>query len=143
MTTLPAITYPDETSAVAAGEETLRRGPELELRPDGVAVVVRDGRGECQVTTNHEDRELGAAWGLFWRVLCDRLLFAPPPLTDGDAPFRRRLRDLARPGTSTLLLVVTSDTTDAITEAVGRFAGIPLSTPLDGSPPLVDGPTSS
>jgi uncharacterized membrane protein len=130
MSTLIAISYRDETSAAAASEEALRQARELDLAPDAVAVVVRDGRGAYQITTNHQDLDVAASWGVFWRQLFGSLFFAASGSAGTDAVFRARIRALAQPGTSVLFLVVGSGTTDVVMDALARYGGIVLSSSL-------------
>jgi uncharacterized membrane protein len=132
--TLIAISYPDETSAAAASEEALRRAGELVVEPDGIAVIVRDGQGDFHVTTNHQDLETGARWGVFWRLLFGALFFDPGATSEASLPFRSQLRDHVEPRTSALFLIVSDVTTDNAIDALARYGGTALTSPISTAP---------
>jgi hypothetical protein len=53
MADLIAIGYPDETTAEAAAGQARRLAHNLIIRPDAIAVIVRDERGSYHVHTSH------------------------------------------------------------------------------------------
>src|SRR5262245_23758790 len=77
MADLIAIGYGDETTAAEAAEEVYRLADDLAIQPDAVAVIVRDGEGHYQVTTNHHTVGAGAAWGMLWGLLFGVIFFVP------------------------------------------------------------------
>src|SRR4051794_40360866 len=116
MADLIAIPYEDETTAHEAAEEVYRLEDDLFIRPDAVAVIVRDSEGRYEVTTNHHAVGVGATWGMFWDPLFGILFFIPVlGLAIGgglgavmgevakagiDGDFEERVRAMVKPGTS-------------------------------------------
>jgi uncharacterized membrane protein len=146
MAELIAIGYDDEQTAYRAAEEVQRLAQDLVIEPDAVAVITRDGRGKYSVTTNHHPVAEGLTWGMFWGVLFGLLFFVPVfGLAVGgafgalfgaiekagiDKEFQRQVRDMVRPGTSALFMIVESDLTDKALAALGRFGGTVLKSSL-------------
>src|SRR5436190_22535525 len=142
MATLVAIGYPDESTAAAAGDEAERLAKDLIIQPDAIAVIRRDSSGKFHVTTNHNTVAGGTTWGMFWGLLFGMLFFVPflgmavgaglgalmGKLTKGaiDKQFQSQVRDLLKPGTSALFLVVEHVTTDKAVEGLARFGGTVL-----------------
>src|SRR5689334_1462544 len=134
MSELIAIGYPDETTAAEAEEEVQRLARDLIIQPDAVAVVVRDKEGKFRVTTNHHAVAGGATWGMFWGLLFGLLFFVPffgmaigaglgallgKVEKSGIAKqFQHQVRDVLRPGTSALFLIVERATTDKAVAAL-------------------------
>jgi uncharacterized membrane protein len=143
---LIVIGYDDEETAGRAAEEVARMAHELIIQPEAVAVIVRDREGRFKVTTNHHPVAEGATWGMLWGVLFGLLFFVPVfGLAVGAAfgtlfgaieraginkQFQREVRDMVRPGTSALFLIVDKVTPDKAIEALGRFGGRVLKTSL-------------
>jgi uncharacterized membrane protein len=146
MSILVAIGYPDETTATAAADEVQRLAEDLIIEPDAVAVVSRDGKGHYHTTTNHHGVAGGATWGMFWGLLFGLLFFIPVfgmaigaglgalmgkvEKTGIDAQFQRQVRDMIKPGTSALFLIVGQVTPDKAVRALSKFGGTVLKSSL-------------
>ena len=146
MATLVAIGYPDETTATAASLEVQRLSKDLIIQPDAVAVIIRDREGKFHVTTNHHAVGGGATWGMFWGLLFGMLFFIPflgmavgaglgalmGKMTKGaiDKEFQAQVRDMLKPGTSALFLVVEQVTPDKAVEGLSRYGGTVLKSSL-------------
>jgi uncharacterized membrane protein len=146
MATLVAIGYPDETTATAASLEAQRLSKDLILQPDAIAAIIRDREGKFHVTTNHHAVGGGATWGMFWGLLFGLLFFIPflgmavgaglgalmGKMTKGaiNKEFQGQVRDMLKPGTSALFLVVEQATPDKAVEALAQFGGTVLKSSL-------------
>jgi uncharacterized membrane protein len=146
MSTLVAIGYPDETTATAASLEADRLSKDLILQPDAIAVIIRDREGKFHVTTNHSPVGAGTTWGMFWGLLFGLLFFVPVigmavgaglgalmgKLTKGavDKQFQEQVRDMLKPGTSALFMVIEKATPDKAVEALSRYGGTVLKSSL-------------
>ena len=146
MAELVAIGYPDETSALAAEKEAQRLADELIVQQDAIAAVVRHADGKYQVTTTHHAVGSGATWGMFWGFFFGLLFFVPVlGMAMGvglgalfgkleqagiDKEFQAQVRDLLRPGTSALFLVLEEGTPGTTVRALGRYGGTVLQTSL-------------
>jgi len=146
MTTLVAVGFPYETTASAAAEDVQQLAPDLILDADAIAVISRDDAGGFHVTTNHHAVEGGATWGIFWPLLFSQLFFVPSfsmPVGAGlgallrkvmrsgiDDGFQYRIRDLLQPGTSALFLAVDPAVPAIAVEALSRFGGTMVKSPL-------------
>jgi len=142
MADLIAIGYPDEATAQAAADEARRLAQDLIIQPDAIAVISRD----YHVTTNHHAVGAGATWGMFWGFLFG-LLFVIPVFgmavgagmgalmgkmakTSIDKQFQEQVRDMLKPGTSALFLVLEKVTPDKAVEAMSKYGGTVLKTSL-------------
>src|SRR4051794_39924141 len=128
MAELIAIGYDDEQTAGAAADEVGRLAKDLIIQPDAVAVIVRDVEGKYKVTTSHHPVGSGASWGMFWGLLFGLLFFVPVfgmavgaglgallgkvEKTGVNREFQEQVRDMVKPGTSALFLVVEKVTPD-------------------------------
>jgi uncharacterized membrane protein len=146
MADLIAIGYPDMTTAAQAEEEVQRLAKDLIIQPDAVAVIVCDPEGKYKVTTNHHMVGGGAVWGMFWGLLFGVLFFVPVfGLAVGaglgalfgkigeagiDAEFQEQVRDMLKPGTSALFLVVEKVTPDKAVAALSPYGGTVLKSSL-------------
>jgi uncharacterized membrane protein len=146
MSILVAIGYPDETTASAAADEVGRLAEDLIIQPDAVAVVSRDADGKYHTTTNHHSVAGGATWGMFWGLLFGLLFFVPVlgvalgaglgalmgkvEKTGIDAQFQKQVRDMIKPGTSALFLIVGQVTPDKAVRALSKFGGTVLKSSL-------------
>ena len=146
MSDLIAIGYQDETTADAAAAEARRLAHDLIIEPDAIAVIVRDREGRLHVRTSHHPVGAGATWGMFWGLLFGLLFFIPFfGLAIGaglgavmgkatklgiDRQFEDQVRDMLKPGTSALFLMVEKVTPDKAIEALGRFGGTVLKSSL-------------
>jgi uncharacterized membrane protein len=148
MADLIAIGYDDEETAAKAAEEVYRLANDLLIEPDAVAVITRDKNGKYKVTTNHHPVAEGATWGMLWGALFGLLFFVPVfGLAIGgafgllfgaiekvgiDKTFQQQVRDMVKPGTSALFLVVRKVTPDRATAALSKYGGTVLKTSLTG-----------
>ncbi|SHN45121.1 DUF1269 domain-containing protein [Cryptosporangium aurantiacum] len=146
MTTLVAIGYPDEATAAAAAVEARRLTKDLILQPDAIAVISRDVEGKFHVTTSHRPVASGTSWGMFWGLLFGMLFFIPflgmavgaglgalmGKMTKGvvNKEFEEGVRDLLKPGTSALFLVVEKATPDKAIDALAPYGGTVLKSSL-------------
>jgi uncharacterized membrane protein len=146
MADLIAIGYPDENTAVNAADEVERLTEELVIQPDAVAAIVRRPDGKFRVVTNHHSVGGGASWGMFWGLLFGMLFFIPffgmavgaglgalmgkVEKTGIDKEFQDQVRDMLKPGTSALFMVVEKVTPDKAVEGLSRFGGTVLKSSL-------------
>jgi uncharacterized membrane protein len=146
MADLIAIGYDDERTAEEAAREVERLAEDLLIEPDAVAVIVRDQKGRFHVHTNHHVVATGTMWGMFWGLLFGVLFFVPilgVAIGAGigaiaglitkvgiDSGFQKQVREMLRPGTSALFLVVEKVTPDKVLEALARYGGTVLKTSL-------------
>jgi uncharacterized membrane protein len=146
MSDLIAIGYPDETTALEAEKEAERLAEDLIIQADAIAAIVRDKDGKYKVTTNHHSVASGATWGMWWGLLFGLLFFVPVlgmavgagfgglfgkvEKTGVDKAFQEQVRDMLKPGTSALFLVVEKVTPDKAVAALKQFGGTVLKTSL-------------
>jgi uncharacterized membrane protein len=146
MSTLVAIGYPEENTATQAAEEAERLATDLIIQPDAIAAIRRDGEGKFHVTTNHNPVGSGASWGMFWGLLFGIIFFIPflgmavgaglgalmGKVTKSgiDKQFQDQVRDMLKPGTSALFLVVEKVTPDKAVDALSQFGGTVLKSSL-------------
>jgi uncharacterized membrane protein len=146
MADLIAIGYDDEQTAHRAAEEVERLAQDLVIEPEAVAVITRDTRGKYRVTTNHHPVAQGLTWGMLWGVLFGLLFFIPVfGLAVGgafgvlfgaiekagiDKQFQQQVRDMVKPGTSALFMIVDKHLTDKAIEALSGFGGTVLKSSL-------------
>jgi len=146
MATLIAIGYDEEGTAAEAAEEVKRLSQDLVIEPDAVAVITRDSKGEYHVTTSHHAVGVGASWGMFWGLLFGLLFFVPVfgmavgaglgalmgkvEKTSINKEFQQQVRDMVRPGTSALFMIVERATPDKAVAALSRFGGTVLKSSL-------------
>ena len=146
MSDLIVIGYPDETTAALAADEARALARDLIIQPDAIASIVRDTEGKYHVHTSHHAVGAGATWGMFWGLLFGLLFFIPVfGLAIGaglgaimgkvaksgiDREFQDQVRDLIKPGTSALFLMVEKVTPDKAVEAMSKYGGTVLKTSL-------------
>jgi uncharacterized membrane protein len=146
MAELIAIGYPDEATAEAAADEARRLAHDLIIEPDAIAVISRDTEGKYHVHTSHHAVGAGATWGMFWGLLFGMLFFVPVfgmALGAGlgalmgkvtksgiNKQFQDQVRDMVKPGTSALFLMVEKVTPDKAVEAMSKYGGTVLKTSL-------------
>src|SRR3954470_22718625 len=146
MSTLIAIGYPDEVTATSAADEVQRLAEDLIIQPDAIAVIIRDREGKLHVTTNHHAVGGGATYGMFWGLLFGLLFFIPflgmavgaglgalmGKMSKGamDKEFESQVRDMLKPGTSALFLVVEHATPDKAVEGLAHYGGTVLKSSL-------------
>jgi uncharacterized membrane protein len=143
---LIAIGYPDETTALEAEQEAERLAADLIIQADAIAAIVRNKDGKYKVTTNHHAVGAGTAWGMWWGLLFGLLFFVPVfgmaigagfgalfgklEKTGIDKAFQQQVRDMLKPGTSALFLVVEKVTPDKAIDALKQYGGTVLKTSL-------------
>jgi uncharacterized membrane protein len=146
MADLIAIGYPDETTAALAADEARALARDLIIQPDAIASIVRDKEGKYHVHTSHHAVGAGATWGLFWGMLFGLIFFVPVfgmaigaglgaimgKITKAgiDKEFQDQVRDLIKPGTSALFLMVEKVTPDKAVDALSKYGGTVLKTSL-------------
>ena len=146
MATLIAIGYDDEDTAAQAAREVRRLSEDLVIQPDAVAVITRDAEGEYHVSTNHHAVGTGASWGMFWGLLFGVLFFVPVfgmavgaglgallaklDKSGLNREFREQVRDMVKPGTSALFLIVEQVTPEQALAALSRYGGTVLKSSL-------------
>ena len=146
MADLIAIGYPDETTAAMAADEARALAKDLIIQPDVIASIVRDKEGKYHVHTAHHMVGAGATWGMFWGLLFGLLFFIPVfgmavgaglgalmgKITKSgvNKEFQDQVRDLIKPGTSALFLMVEKVTPDKAVEALSKYGGTVLKTSL-------------
>jgi len=146
---LVAIGYPDETTAAVAAQEAERLAKDLILQPDAIAVIARDKSGKYHVTTNHNPVAGGATWGMFWGLLFGLLFFVPVlgiavgaglgalmgkvEKTGIDREFQDQVKEMVKPGTSALFLVIDKVTPDKAIAAMQKYGGTVLKSSLSQS----------
>jgi len=146
MSDLIVIGYPDETTAALAADEARALARDLIIQPDAIASIVRDKEGKYHVNTSHHAVGTGATWGMFWGLLFGLLFFVPVfglalgaglgalmgKITKAgiDREFQDQVRDLIKPGTSALFLMVEKVTPDKAVEAMSKYGGTVLKTSL-------------
>ena len=146
MADLIAIGYPDQATADAAAEEARRLARDLIIQPDAIAVITRDIDGTYHSSTSHHAVGGGAMWGMFWGFLFGLLFFIPVfgmaigagmgalmgklSKTSIDKQFQDQVRDLLKPGTSALFLMLEKVTPDKAVEAMSKYGGTVLKTSL-------------
>jgi len=143
---LIAIGYPDETTAVQAMDEAERLAHELIIQPDAIAAIICNKEGKFKVVTNHHQIAGGATWGGFWGLLFGMLFFVPifglalgagfgalmgKLEKDGiDREFQEQVRDMLKPGTSALFVIVEKVDPDKAVAALGKYGGTVLKSSL-------------
>lgn len=146
MAELIAIGYPDEATAEAAADEARRLSKDLIIESDAIAVIRRDAEGKYHVHTSHNPVGAGASWGMFWGLLFGILFFVPVfgiaigaglgalmgKITKAgiDKEFQDQVRDMVKPGTSALFLMIEKVTPDKAVEAMSKYGGTVLKTSL-------------
>ena len=145
MAALMAICYRDMATAPLAMEEIEQRSADLSIPVDAVAVIIRDETGKFTTISNARAVADGSAHGMFWGLLFACLFFLPfLGMTFGTnlaaliekvermeitRNFETHVRELLRPGTSELFLVLDGDP-DPIVAALSHFSGTVLQSPL-------------
>jgi uncharacterized membrane protein len=146
MADLIAIGYDDTTTAVQAMEEVEKLEGDLIIQADAVAAIVRNDQGKFKTVTNTHTVGAGTVGGMFWGLLFGFLFFIPVlgmavgagmgalmgkmAKTGIDKNFQDQVRDMLKPGTSALFMVVEQMTTDKATAALSKFGGKVLKTSM-------------
>ena len=146
MCDLIAIAYPGETTAIEAAQEAERLSHELIVQPDAIASISCNREGTYRVVTNHHQVGESSTWGGFWGLLFGMLFFVPMfglALGAGlgallgrlersgiEREFQEQVRDLLRPGTSALFMMIERVTPEQAAAVLGTFGGTVVSSPL-------------
>jgi uncharacterized membrane protein len=146
MADLIAIGYEDTTTATEAMDEVLRLAQDLVIQPDAVAAIVRNEDGKIRTITNQHTVGAGTTWGMFWGFLFGLLFFVPffgmalgagmgalmGKITKSgvDKQFQDQVREMLKPGTSALFMIVEQMTTDKALESLSKFGGKVLKSSL-------------
>jgi uncharacterized membrane protein len=146
MADLIAIGYDDETTALEAEQEAQQLANDLIIQADAIAAIVRNKDGKYKVTTNHHDVAGGTTWGMWWGLIFGLLFFVPVfgmaigagfgalfgklEKSGVDKEFQKQVRDMLKPGTSALFLVVEKITPDKAVAHLKKFGGTVLKTSL-------------
>jgi uncharacterized membrane protein len=146
MADLIAIGYPDTTTASLAMEEVERLSEDLIIQPDAVAVIIRDESGKFKTITNAHAVGAGATYGMFWGLLFGLLFFVPflgmafgaglgalmgkIEKTGIEKTFQDRVREMLKPGTSALFMIVEKVTPDRAVAALSQYGGTVLKSSL-------------
>ena len=109
-------------------------------------MIRRDVNGHFHVTTNHHAVAGGTSWGMFWGLLFGMLFFIPVfgmavgaglgalmgkfEKSGIDKQFADQVRDMLKPGTSALFVVVEKVTPDKAVEALSEYGGTVLKSSL-------------
>jgi uncharacterized membrane protein len=146
MADLIAIGYQDETTADLAADEARQLASDLIIQPDAIAVIMRSKDGSYHVHTRHHAVGGGAVWGMFWGFLFGLLFFIPVfgmavgagmgavmgkvAKSSIDKEFRDQVRDMLKPGTSALFLMLEKVTPDKAIDGMSKYGGTVLKTSL-------------
>jgi uncharacterized membrane protein len=146
MADLIAIGYDDTTTGPLALEAAEKLAGELVIQPDALAAIVRDETGKYKTITNAHTVGAGAYWGMFWGFLFGLLLFVPVlgmavgagmgalmgkvAKSSIDKQFQDQVREMLKPGTSALFMVVEQMTTDKALDALAHYGGTVLKTSM-------------
>ena len=146
MPDLIAIGYDDTTTAISALDAAEALAADLVIQPDALAAIVRNENGTFRTVTNQHTVGGGATWGMFWGLLFGILFFVPVfGMAVGaglgalfghfgkesiDDSFQDQVRDMLKPGTSALFMVVEKVTPDKAVAALSQYGGTVLKTSL-------------
>jgi uncharacterized membrane protein len=146
MAELIAIGYDDTTTALAALEEVEKLRKDLIIQADAVAAIIRDDEGHLKTITNAHPVGAGATWGMWWGMLFGMLFFVPffgmaigagmgaimgkVAKSGIDDEFQSQVRDMLKPGTSALFMIVEKVTPDKAIDGLSQFGGKVLKTSL-------------
>ncbi len=146
MSDLIAIGYDDTTTAIQAMDEAQKLAADLVIQPDAIAAIIRDEEGKIRTITNQHMVGAGATWGMFWGFLFGILFFVPffgmaigagmgalmGKITKSgiDKQFQDQVREMLKPGTSALFLILEKMTTDKALAGLSAFGGTVLKTSL-------------
>jgi uncharacterized membrane protein len=148
MTTLVAIAYPDQDTAMRARATVRRLEKELVIQAEEIAVISRDPDGKYHVHTSHSGISTagGAIWGGFWGFLFGTLflipfagwamgaglgaLFGRRRDNSFDQGFEQQVRDRLQPGTSALFMMIEHVTPEKAIAALEQYGGTVIKTSL-------------
>ena len=140
------IGYPDEQTAEKAMNEVIRLQSDYMIQLDQIAVVQEDMDGKFHTHNPVSPTGASTTWGAMWGLLFGMLFFVPVfgmimggamgLLFGGmakaglDKEFLQRVKDVLKPGTSALFLVIEKVTPDKVIEALKPYGGQVLRTSL-------------
>jgi uncharacterized membrane protein len=143
---LIAIGYPDMETGEHALEEVERLGRDFVIRPDQMAAIVRDEKGNTRTFAHANISPDAPDWAMFWNMLFTLLYYGPilgiPVGSDVakiietiersgiDVEFLARARDMLVPESSALFLIIERVRVDRVVEALDEFGGTVLQSPL-------------
>lgn len=146
MADLIAIGYNDTTTAEQALNEVAKLSRDLIIQPDAAAAIIRDPDGKIRTVTNQNEVKMGTASGAFWGFLFGLLFFIPVigmavgaglgalmgkmGKTAIDRSFQEQVRDMLKPGTSALFMIVEQMTTDKALDALSKYGGTVIKSSL-------------
>lgn len=147
MTQIVAITYRDQSTAVAAMEHLTELQAHKDMvRSNGLAAVVRKPNGRYRTITEHHPVRNGAIGGLILGAVLGAFFFAPAVSvalggglgaiageffeTHIDKAFQDKVRSAMDPATSTLFLVLDPNGTDGVIAELTQFGGDVLATTM-------------
>jgi uncharacterized membrane protein len=140
-----AIGYPDTATATLAMDEVERPSEDLVIQPAAVAAIIRDESGKFKTVTNVHTVGAGATYGMFWGLLFGLLFFVPflgmafcaglgalmgKVETGIDRAFQDRVREMLKPGTSALFMIIEKATPDRAVAALSQYGGTVLKSSL-------------
>jgi uncharacterized membrane protein len=146
MSDLIVIGYPDEQTAPRVWDEVRKLEADYLLDLQDAAVIIHKADGKFEIRTAHNPVAGQTFWGLFWGFLVGLIFLVPLfgmavgaasgaifgaiEKTTISKEFRDRVRDLVKPGTSAILMVVRKVTTDKVLDALKPYGGTVLKTSL-------------
>jgi uncharacterized membrane protein len=146
MSEMVVIGYQDEQTAEKAMDEVIRLQKDYMIELDQLAVVQQDTNGKFHTHTPVSPAGEGTVWGSFWGLLFGMLFFVPflgmivggamGAMMGGMAKvglkkeYLERVRDVVKPGTSALFMVIQKVTPDKVIEALKPYGGEVLRTSL-------------
>jgi uncharacterized membrane protein len=146
MSEMVVIGYQDEQTAEKAMDEVIRLQKDYMIELDQLAVVQQDRNGKFHTHTPVSPAGEGTGWGSFWGLLFGMLFFVPVlGMVMGGAmgllfggmakaglnkEFLERVREVMKPGSSALFMVIQKVTPDKVIDALKQYDGQVLRTSL-------------
>ncbi len=146
MSTMVVLGYQDARTAEQAMNEVQRLQKDYMIQLDQIAVVEEDKDGKFHTHSPASPTAAGTTWGAFWGLLFGMLFFVPfiglalggamGALFGGmakagmDKEWLERVRDVLKPGTSALFMVIEKVTPDKVIDGLRRYDGQVLRTSL-------------
>ncbi len=146
MSDLIVIGYPDEQTAPRVWDEVRKLENDYLIDLEDAAVVIHKADDKFEIRTAHNPVAGQTFWGLFWGFLVGLIFLVPLfgiavgaatgaifgaiEKTNITRDFRDRVRDLVKPGTSAIMLIVRKVTTDKVEDALKPYGGTVLKTSL-------------
>jgi uncharacterized membrane protein len=143
---LIVIGYPDEQTAPRVWDEVRKLENDYLVDLEDGAVIIHRADGKFEIRTAHNPAARQTLWGLFWGFLVGLIFFVPLlgiavgaatgaifgaiEKTNITREFRDRVRDLVKPGTSAIMLIVRKVTPDKVEDGLKPYGGTVLKTSL-------------